>query len=95
LILENVSLDDDDALWFENLVLLDPPLAEYQITYNVLSSTIESPCSSAFKMGTMKDKVLPEPLAARIRRLNFLRSGLTVISRVYDWTLVGVVLPSS
>lgn len=36
------------------------------------------------RMGTRKDMVLPEPLAALMRILNFLRSGLTVTSRVSD-----------
>jgi len=48
-----------------------------------------------FKIGTINAIVLPDPLGARISMLNFLRSGLTVTSRVYDCTRVGVVLPSS
>lgn len=54
-----------------------------------------TPGLMAFMMGTMKAIVLPEPLAALMRMLNFLRSGLTVISKVSDWTRVGVVLLSS
>ena len=46
-------------------------------------------------MGTKKAMVLPEPLAALMRILNFLRSGFTVTSKVSDWTLVGFGLPSS
>ena len=81
-VLKNVGLHNNDALRFEYLVFHDLSLAAYPHFYNTLSSAVETPGWMELRMGTMKDMVLPEPLGALMRTLNFLRSGLTVTSRV-------------
>ena len=81
-ILKNVGLHNNDTLRFEYLIFHDLSLAAYPYLYNTLSSATETPGWMALRIGTIKDMVLPEPLGALIRTLNFLRSGLTVTSRV-------------
>ena len=94
-ILKNVGVYNDHALRHEYLVLLHFALATLPHNYNSLSLAVGKPLSMLFKIGTINAIVLPDPFGARISMLNFLRSGLTVTSRVYDCTRVGVVLPSS
>ena len=81
-VLKDVGLHNNYALRFKYLIFHDLSLAEYPHFYNTLSSATETPGWMALRIGTIKDMVLPEPLGALIRTLNFLRSGLTVTSRV-------------
>jgi hypothetical protein len=95
LILEYVGLDNNDSLGFEDFIDLDLSLAESPYKYKLLSSAVWSPGSMELSIGTKNAMVLPEPLAALMRILNFFLSGLTVTSKVYDCTLVGTGLQSS
>jgi hypothetical protein len=95
LILKNICLDDYNALRLEYLIPLNFSFAKWGEKYKFLSSAVGSPGSIELRMGTKNAIVLPDPLAALIRMLNFFLSGFTVTSKVSDCTLVGLALPSS
>lgn len=82
LILKNIGLHYNDSLRFEDFVFHYFSFATLNYSYKLLSSAVWSPGYRELRMGIMKDIVLPEPLAALTRILNFLRSGFTVTSRV-------------
>jgi hypothetical protein len=57
-----------------------------------LSSAHANPCCNHPTIGNKKANVFPDPLTARINKLNFLRAGSMAISNAYSCTLVGFCL---